>query len=71
MLRCLIPATGCVLDVSLALRGAATTDSSPVLAAMMLALAVAGAVPLLLKASRVVVGVHLPDDLVAARRGDI
>ena len=70
MLRCLIPATGCLLDVSLALRGAATTDSSPYLAAVMLAMAGAGAVPLLLKVSREVVGVHLPDELGSAVRND-
>jgi hypothetical protein len=63
MLRCLIPAASCVLDVTFALNGAASADSSPALSAVMLGLAVAGAVPLLITASRFVVGVHLPDAL--------
>ncbi len=68
MLRCLIPASGCVLDVTLALKGAAATESAPVLSAVLLALAVAGAVPLILGVSQRVVGVHLPERPEAIRK---
>jgi hypothetical protein len=61
MLRCLLPATGCMLDVTFALRNAASPENAPLLSVLLLTITAASAIPLLLRISRVVVGEHLPE----------
>lgn len=68
MIRCLFPTAACVVDVSLALNDAATPQASAVLPAFMLGIAVIGSLPLLIRASRSIVGLELPVEVGSVRR---
>ena len=60
MLRCLLPASGCVVDVAFALSDLGSPQTSALMSAFILAASALAALPVLMRASRVIVGVDLP-----------
>ena len=69
MLRCLLPASGCVLDVAFALSDVGSPQTSAMMSAFVLAATAAAMLPVLMRASRAIVGIDLTQDP-AARRFD-
>jgi hypothetical protein len=65
MLRCLLPASGCVLDVALALSDVGSPHASAMMSALVLAVTAIGTIPLLVRLSRVIVGVDLRHGVVS------
>lgn len=59
MLRCLLPASGCVCDVALALSDIGSPHSTAIMSAVALAAAAVGTLPVLARVSRAVVGIDL------------
>jgi hypothetical protein len=68
MLRCLLPASGCALDVAFVLSEIGSPHTSVLMSAFVLAASALAAIPVLARTSRIIVGIELPHRHASGRR---